>query len=79
MAGAYPGLQDRVLLNYTRIENAHRVCKKTFDFSLFIEVQETLDFFYPAETFKCLNAFMLATAVFEPVQQLYRAAQKLVT
>ena len=28
-AGAHPGLQDRILLNYTRIENAH---KKTFVF-----------------------------------------------
>jgi len=25
-------LQDRILLNYTRIENAHKVRKKTFDF-----------------------------------------------
>jgi len=27
-----PGLQDRILLNYTRIENAQKVRKKTFDF-----------------------------------------------
>jgi len=32
LTGAHPGLQDRILLNYTRIENAHKVCKKTFDF-----------------------------------------------
>jgi len=25
LAGAHPGLQDRILLNYTRIENAHKV------------------------------------------------------
>jgi len=30
LAGAHPGSQDRILLNYTRIENAHKVCKKTF-------------------------------------------------
>jgi len=27
LAGAHPGLQDRILLNYTRIENAHEVRK----------------------------------------------------
>jgi len=32
LAGAHPGLQDRILLNYTRIENAHKVGKKTFVF-----------------------------------------------
>ena len=50
LAGAHHGLQDRILLNYTRIENAHIVHKKTFDFLLFIEVQQTLIFFFPAET-----------------------------
>jgi len=44
LAGANPGLQDRILLNYTRIENAHKVRKKTFDFLLFIEVQQTFSF-----------------------------------
>jgi len=32
LAGAHPGLQDRILQNYTRIENAHEVRKKTFNF-----------------------------------------------
>jgi len=32
LAGAHPGLLDRILLNYTRIENAHKVRKKTFVF-----------------------------------------------
>jgi len=32
LLNAHPGLQDRILLNYTRIENAHKVCKKFFDF-----------------------------------------------
>jgi len=34
LGGAHPGLQDRILLklNYTRIENAHKPRKKTFDF-----------------------------------------------
>jgi len=38
------GLQDRILLAYTRIENAHKVRKKTFNFLLYIEVQ------FPVET-----------------------------
>jgi len=37
-------LKDRILLNCTRIENAHKVRKKTFDFLLFIEVQQTFSF-----------------------------------
>jgi len=44
LSNAHPGLQDRILLNYTRIENAHKVCKKTFDFLLCIEVQQIFCF-----------------------------------
>jgi len=44
LTGALPGLQDRILLNYTRIENAHKVSEKTFDFLLCIEVQQTFSF-----------------------------------
>jgi len=32
LAGAHPDLQDRILLHYTRIENAHKVRMKTFVF-----------------------------------------------
>jgi len=32
LTGAYPGLQDRILLKYTKIENVHEVRKKTFNF-----------------------------------------------
>jgi len=32
LSDAHLGLQDRILLNYTRIENAHKVRKKNFDF-----------------------------------------------
>jgi len=28
LAGAHPGLQDRILLNYKRIENAHKYARK---------------------------------------------------
>jgi len=41
LADAHPGVQDRILLNYTRIEKAHKVRKKTFDCLLFIQVQQT--------------------------------------
>jgi len=44
LAGVHPGLQDRILLNYTGIENAHEVRKKTFNFVLCIEVQQTSSF-----------------------------------
>ena len=43
-SGAHPGLQDRILQNYTRMENAHEVRKKTFNFLLCIEVQQTFSF-----------------------------------
>jgi len=32
LSDAQAALQDRILVNYTRIENAHKVRKKTFDF-----------------------------------------------
>jgi len=32
LAGAHPGLKNRILINYTRLENAHKVRMKTFDF-----------------------------------------------
>ena len=44
LAGAHPGLQDRILLNYTRIENAHKVRRKIFNFLLCTEVQKTFSF-----------------------------------
>ena len=34
LAGAHPGLKNQILLNYTRIDNAHKVRKKTFDFAV---------------------------------------------
>jgi len=32
LADANPCLKNRILINYTRIENAHKAHKKTFDF-----------------------------------------------
>ena len=70
LAGAHPGLKNRILLNYTRIENAHKVCKKTFDFVVIYgsPANFSLPFFLLRHN-KCLNASLLTTAVFELVQQ----------
>ena len=57
LSDANPGLQNRILLNYTRIGNAHKVHKKTFDFLLCAEVQQILVFLFPAESLS--NAWML--------------------
>jgi len=44
LSDAHPGLRDRILLNHRRIENAHKVRKKTFDFLFCIEHQQILGF-----------------------------------
>ena len=44
LAGACPDLQDRILLNYTIIENAHKLRKKNFNFRLSKDVQQTSSF-----------------------------------
>ena len=76
LSGAHPSLQDRILLNYTRIKNALKVLRKTFNFSLCLEVQHTFSFLFPCwDIIKCLNASMLKSAVFELVQQFYHATE----
>jgi len=76
LSNTHPGLQDGILLNYTRIENAHKVCKKTFGFWLCVEVQQILVFLFPCwDVIKCPNASMITTAVFELVQQFYHATE----
>jgi len=47
LSDAHHGLQHRILLNYTRIEKAHKVRKKTFDFLLCMEAEQILLFFCP--------------------------------
>jgi len=44
LAGAHHGLKNRILLSYARIESAHKVRKKSFDFLLFKEVHQTFSF-----------------------------------
>jgi len=63
-----PCLQGRILLNYARIENAHEVRKKTFNFLLCIEVQQTFSFPF---SLQIPESFYVKIAVFELVQQLY--------
>jgi len=46
LAGAHLGLQDRILLNYTRIENVHKVRKKTFDFVVIYRSPANLVFLF---------------------------------
>ena len=67
----HPGVHDRILLNYTRIDNAYKR-KKTFDFLLFIKVQQIFCFLFSLlrHIIKWLNAPMLTTAVFELVQHI---------
>jgi len=40
LAGAHPGLQDRILLNYTRIDNAYKVR----NFQFFVIYRSTAKF-----------------------------------
>jgi len=65
LTNAQPGLKDRILLNYTRIENAHKVRKKTFKFLFCIKVQQTFCFIFSLLRHYQMDASMLKTAVFE--------------
>ena len=60
---------------YTRIENAHKVLKKTLNFC-YVYKSRKLSFLHPCwDIMKCLNASMSTTAVFELVQQFYHATE----
>jgi len=75
-AGAHPGLQGRILLNYTRIENAHKVRKKTFNFSLCIEVQQTFSFPFSLLSHDQIpESLCVKRAIFKRVQQFYHATE----
>jgi len=76
LASAHPGLKNRILLNYTRIENAHKVRKKTFDFLLFIEVQQTFSFpFFLLRRYQTPECFYVKNCCLELVQQFYHATE----
>jgi len=58
-------LQNRILLNYTRIENAHKVRKKILEF-LCIEVQQNFSCpFSLLRHYQLPECFLLTTVVFE--------------
>jgi len=70
LTGACPGLKDGTLINYTRVENAHKVRKTTWDFLLCIEVQQTFGFpffllwhYQMPEYFYVKNCFWARAAV----------------
>jgi len=65
--GAHPRLQDRILLNHTSIENAHKVRKKTADLLLSTEVQQTFGFPFTLLRHNQMDVSMLKTAVLELV------------
>ena len=76
MCGWTAGLQDRILQNYTRIENAHEVRMKTFNFLLCVEVQQTFSFpFSLLRHYQIPECFYVKKSVFELVQQLYHATE----
>jgi len=65
LAGAHPDLKNRVLLNYTIIENGHKVRKKSFDFLLFIAVQQTFNFpFFLLRHYQMLECFYVNKCCF---------------
>ena len=75
-AGAYPGLQDRILLNYTRIENTHEVRKKTSNFLLCVDVQQFSGFhFCLLRHHQIPKCFHVKKSFFELVQQFYHATE----
>jgi len=76
VCGWTAALQDRILQNYTRIENAHEVRMKTFNFLLCVEVQQTFSFpFSLLRHYQIPECFYVKKSVFELVQQLYHATE----
>jgi len=75
-AGTHPGLQDRILQTYTRIETALEVRKKTFNFLLCIKVQQTYSFpFSLLRYYQIPECFYVTKAVSEFVQQFYHTTE----
>jgi len=71
LAGAHYGLQDRIFLNYTTIENEHKVAyaRKLLIFRCVQKFSKLLFFlFHCWDILKCLNASMFKTAAFEHEQ-----------
>ena len=61
---------------YTRIENVHKVRKKTFNFLLCIEVQQIFSFpFSLLRHYQMPECFYVKNCCFELVQQFYHATE----
>jgi len=74
LSDAHHCLQDRILLHYTTIENAHKVRKISF----LLEVQEIFSCrFSLLKHYQMPECFysMLTSAAFELVQQFYHATE----
>jgi len=64
------------MLNYTRIENAHKVREKTFVFLLLVEVQQTFSFpFSPLKHYHIPECFYVNNCYFELVQLFCHATE----
>ena len=64
------------LAEYTTIENAHKVRKKTFDFLLCIEVQHIFSFsFSLLRYYEMPEYFYVNNCCFELMQQFYHATE----
>ena len=77
LSDAHPDLQDRILLNYTRIENAHKVnlrqyyYKKTCDFCNVYKSSKLLVVLFPCwDIIKCLNASVNNSCFWAPATVL---------
>jgi len=68
-------LEDRIVLNYTIIKNAHEVRKKTSNFSLCIEVQQTFSFPFSLLRHNQIPESYAKICCFELVQQFYHATE----
>ena len=65
-----------ILLNYTRLENAHKVRKKTFVFLLCVEVRQTFSFpFSQLKHYQIPECFYVNNCCFELVQLFYHATE----
>jgi len=71
----HPSLQNRILLNYTRIENAHKVRKKTFNLSSCKEVQQTFSFPFSLPRHQMPECFYVNNCCFELVKQIFHATE----
>ena len=65
-----------ILLNYTRIESAHKVqTQENYQFFVMYRSPANVYFFPYRNIIKCMNPAMLTTTVFELVQHFYHGTE----